>query len=114
MKKSTYIDFGIFMGIIVIGLFWFNSNNEPKIREVQIDAKWFEFNPNEIKVKRGDQVVITISNIDVDHGITIPDLGVSGNEIVTFTAERKGEFTFYCNNFCGVDHDKMMGKIIVE
>lgn len=114
MKKSTYVGLGIFIVIVVVGIFWFNSKKEPNVREIQIDAKWFEFNPNEIRVARGDQVTLSINNIDVPHGITIPELGISGNDVVTFTTEEKGEFLFYCNNFCGVDHDKMVGKIIIE
>lgn len=116
MEKSTYIALAIFTLVIITGLIWFNSDDESKISEriIQVGAKWFEFNPNEIKVKQGEQVTLVINNMDVDHGINIPELGISGNDVVKFTPDKKGELTFYCNNFCGVNHEEMIGKIIVE
>lgn len=115
MKKSIYIGLGIFIVLILIGIIFFNLKNENNsIKNIQIDAKWFEFNPNLIKIKQGDRVTLLINNLDVPHGITIPELGISGNEAIMFTADKKGEYIFYCNNFCGEGHSKMVGKIIVE
>lgn len=87
---------------------------EDVVREISIDAKRFEFNPRTITVKEGEKIKLTINNLDTTHGINIPDLGVSGFNSLEFTADKKGEFTFYCNNFCGSGHDAMQGKIIVE
>mgnify|MGYP001950936036 FL=1 len=91
-----------------------SNNSDNNVRSISIDAKWFEFNPNEIIVNQGEKVEITINNLDVDHGITIPELGLSGNNFVSFTADKKGEFMFYCDNFCGEGHKDMIGKIVVE
>ena len=124
MEQSTKIGIGIIL-IIILGGFWFTSDNSPTgnviqeniagtTRHIVVDAKWFEFNPNEIRVKQGENIMLMINNLDVDHGITIPELGVSGNDMVVFTADKKGEFLFYCNNFCGTGHSEMVGKIIVE
>lgn len=88
------------------------ENNQ--VKHIVIDAKWYEFSPNTIRIKEGDKVMLMINNLDTTHGITIPELGVSGNDVVEFTATKKGEFDFYCNNFCGPDHRDMIGKIIVE
>jgi len=71
-------------------------------------------NPRTITVKEGEKIKLTINNLDTTHGINIPDLGVSGRNIVEFTADKKGEYTFYCANFCGSGHSAMQGKIIVE
>ena len=115
MKKSTYFSLGIFILLVLGGLFLaLNSNDSSKEKYFSIDAKWFEFNPEEIRVKLGDQVTININNLDVTHGIVIPELGIKGNEVITFNANKKGEFLFYCNNFCGVGHKDMVGKIIIE
>jgi len=83
-------------------------------REIQISAKRFEFSPREIRVKKGEKIILKIKNADATHGIFIPALGVSGNEKVEFTAEKSGEFDFQCANFCGSGHREMTGKIIVE
>jgi len=111
MERSTYLAIGIFLVIIVTGLFLFNYSREVL---VTVDARWFEFNPSEVRVKQGDIVTIKVNNLDVIHGITIPELGVSGNEVLTFKAGKSREFLFYCNNFCGVNHEDMVGKLIVE
>ena len=114
MEQSTMYSIGTFLIIVLMaGLFWFNTDiTSEKI--ISLDAQWFEFTPNEIKVAQGEKITLIINNMDVDHGINIPELGISENEKVTFVADKKGEFYFYCNNFCGVDHDKMIGKIIIE
>lgn len=115
MEKSTYIGLGICITIVIIGLVLLNSRDETEAtRTIQIDAKWFDFNPNEITLKQGEEVNLVINNLDVDHGIQIPELGLMGDNIITFTADKKGEFVFYCNNFCGEGHSDMIGKIIVE
>ena len=84
------------------------------VREISIDARRFNFNPGTITVKKGEKIKLTINNLDTTHGINIPDLGVSGKDSLEFTADTKGEFTFYCNNFCGSGHSAMQGKLIVE
>jgi len=92
-----------------------NEDDMPiEVREISINAKRFNFSPGIITVKEGERVRLLINNQDTTHGINIPDLGVSGNNVVEFTADKKGEFTFYCGNYCGAGHSGMQGTIIVE
>lgn len=91
-----------------------DSESNTDIREIMIDVKRFEFIPETIKVKQGEIIRIKINNLDTTHGIRIPELGVSGNDVIEFTADKKGTFTFYCNNYCGKNHPNMKGKIIVK
>jgi len=103
--------------IVIVAGFLISSNygvETSETQEINIDAKWFDFNPNLIIVKEGQRVKININNLDVPHGITIPELGLLGMDVVEFTANKKGTFNFYCENFCGVDHDDMIGTIIIE
>lgn len=89
-------------------------------KEIAIQAKNWEFTPSVITVKQGDSVSLKITSIDVDHGFALPDFGVTANlkpgktETVVFTADKKGEFTFFCNVFCGAGHKEMKGKLIVQ
>lgn len=85
-----------------------------KAREIKIEASQFKFNPNTINVKKGERIKLVINNLDVTHGLRIPDLGVQGNDFVEFIADKQGDFTFYCNNYCGENHPQMQGKLIVE
>jgi cytochrome c oxidase subunit 2 len=36
------------------------------------------------------------------------------DHVLTITPTSKGEFIIVCNEFCGIGHDKMSGKILVE
>ena len=83
-------------------------------------AKKFEFSPSTITVNKGDKVKIKITSTDVNHGFAIPEYGVSQKvdfgktEVIEFTADKSGEFTFFCNVFCGSGHKEMKGKLIVK
>lgn len=85
-----------------------------KVKEFEVKAFRFGFEPNEIVVNRGDKVKITINNTDTLHGIKIPELNISGDNAVEFVAGERGEFTWYCNNYCGSGHRHMSGKLIVK
>ncbi len=100
------------------------ANIEPisfaPVREFAITARQWEFTPSVIEVNQGDTVRITLTNIDVSHGISIPALNVDfkvaagATDTVEFVASKAGEFPFYCNVFCGVDHNSMTGLLIVK
>jgi cytochrome c oxidase subunit 2 len=87
-----------------------------KTVEITVTAKSFEFDKQEIDVQAGDKVVIHLVNADGAHGFAIDDFGVNikGGETATFTANKKGEFQYYCSLMCGVGHDKMIGKLVVQ
>lgn len=87
---------------------------EQSIRGINVRAFKFGYEPNVIKVAKGEKIKINIENADVLHGIRIPDLGLSGNDVLEFTANQAGEFTWYCANMCGEGHRAMQGKLIVE
>jgi len=81
---------------------------------VRITAEMWEYNPNIIRVKRGQKVTIDLLNFDFPHGLEIPALNVSGINSITFTPKEAGELYFNCPTFCGAGHGNMEGKIIVE
>ena len=84
------------------------------VTEITIDAKMFEFSPNIIKVKEGERIRLKINNLDVEHSIIIPELGIHIHGEGMFVAKRKGTFNFYCHSYCGSGHDAMKGILIVE
>ncbi|TJY41134.1 cytochrome C oxidase subunit II [Cohnella pontilimi] len=85
-------------------------------KTITVDAKNFEFDQKEIKVKKGETVTITLKNSQGNHGLKIEgyDKEVKGNESVTFTADQAGEFKFECSIMCGAGHKDMVGTLIVE
>jgi len=91
-----------------------------EVTEVSIVAKNWQFTPSVIKVKNGTKIKLKVKSIDVDYGFSLPDFKVSmylkpGKELMTeFVANKKGEFSFFCDVSCGSGRKDMKGTLIVE
>ena len=79
------------------------------------------FEPARIVVKRGQRVKIRILAEDVTHGFQLLHFGVDAGavktgttKVVEFTADREGEFPFYCSVRCSPLHMALMGTLVVE
>ncbi|MGH7675597.1 MAG: cytochrome c oxidase subunit II [Gemmatimonadales bacterium] len=80
----------------------------------------FAFVPNEIRVPAGRPVTFRLTSADVTHGFSI--VGTNGNTMLvpgyvsqfTTTFARPGEYLIVCNEYCGLGHHVMAGKLIVE
>lgn len=89
-------------------------------RVIRVIAKQWEWQPREIRVRKGERVALEITNADVPHGISIPEFNVNKTlapgrtERVEFTATKVGRFDFICSVFCGQGHRDMRGVLIVE
>lgn len=117
MKKLLIII--VVLALLVGGFFLFRGNAtgnvvNNQVKEFTLDASRFKYSPEVIEVNKGDEVKIIVNNIDTIHGIRIPDFNVKGENGVEFTADKAGEFEFYCTVFCGDQHREMKGKIIVK
>ena len=90
------------------------------VKEFDITAKQFEFIPSVITVNKGDKVRLDVKSIDVTHGFSILEYGINENinpgktTIIEFTADKTGEFAFFCSVYCGTGHSGMKGKLVVE
>lgn len=133
MNKITGL---IIVGLLVVGgIFVFNQKKPVmnqklttettttvmnSVKEFTVTAKSWAFEPEVITVKQGDKVKLKIKSIDVTHGFALPDFDVkidlvpNKEETVEFTADKKGEFTFFCSVMCGEGHMDMKGKLVVE
>lgn len=89
-------------------------------KEFSITAKKWEFVPSIISVNKGDKVKLTVESIDVDHGFSIAEFGVKRTlkpgqtEIIEFTADQSGTFSFFCSVSCGSGHSSMKGTLIIK
>jgi nitrous-oxide reductase len=82
------------------------------------------FAPDVIRVNRGDEVTVHVTNIeqtrDELHGLGINDYNINvvidpgETKTVTFTAKKGGVFAFYCTNFCSALHQEMQGYMLVK
>lgn len=91
-----------------------------EVKEFNIKASQWKFEPNTITVNKGDKVRIIAESLDVPHGFAIDEFGVdmyldgvSGPKTVEFVADKVGTFPFYCSVVCGSGHSSMRGKLIV-
>ncbi len=90
--------------------------------EVYIAASRWSYEPAELRLETGVQYKFLMMGTDTSHGASINFVRAShmirlranalSQNAITFT--QPGEYLFYCTVYCGVGHDKMFGKIIVE
>lgn len=98
---------------------WMARAQTPTKRIEVTVAKYF-FRPNRIELKLGEPVTLALTTHDFVHGFAVPDFNVRVDLVpgkvtqVTFTPNKTGKIPFLCDNFCGEDHDKMDGFLIVS
>ena len=87
---------------------------------VPVVASMFSFAPDPIEVPAGVPVTFRVTSLDVVHGFQI--VGTNANAMAvpgyvtqfTVTFETPGEYTIACNEYCGLMHHAMVGKLIVK
>ncbi|MFO7262344.1 MAG: cytochrome c oxidase subunit II, partial [bacterium] len=78
------------------------------------------FLPQEIRVPVGAEVTFTVTTPDVIHGFMIAGTRVNLMLIpgqvsrMTYTFRRPGEYALICHEYCGLGHQGMVGRVIVE
>ena len=80
--------------------------------------------PTDFEIRPGDEVTVAITNIeqttDELHGFGLLDYNINvvvdpgETKTVTFKADKKGVFPYYCTNFCSALHQEMQGYMIVR
>ena len=92
---------------------------KPAERVVKIMAKKFVFVPTEIRVKRGETVVLQWTAPEVPMGFNLADFNLRTDIMpgktatLRLTPDKAGEFIFLCDVFCGSGHEEMSGTLIV-
>jgi|AntRauMinimDraft_4_1070384.scaffolds.fasta_scaffold00114_12 nitrous-oxide reductase len=92
--------------------------------DVKMSSMRSEYGLSEFTVQEGDEVSLTITNIesvrDIIHGVAIPQYGINlaiapqDTREVTFEASEPGVYWMYCTFFCSALHLEMRSRMIVE
>ena len=89
------------------------------VREVQIVASRFTFEPAIVQVVAGESVRIVARSKDGTHGFSIPKLKIdlripdSGDPVTAeFTAPAAGDYESACSEFCGRGHGQMKAALV--
>lgn len=73
-----------------------------------------------LKLREGQTYRVHISSTDLQHGFSLQPMNMNFqilpgyDHVLTLTPTSTGEFEIICNEFCGIGHHMMTGRIIVD
>ena len=73
-----------------------------------------------LELEKDQSYRLHLSSMDWNHGFSLQPVNINlqivpGYEmVITVTPDQAGEFTVVCNEFCGIGHHLMLGKIFVK
>jgi cytochrome c oxidase subunit 2 len=91
----------------------------PNTFQVSVLAQAFAFDPAEIRLPVGAEVDMFLTSRDVIHGYQVQNTTINVELIpgevaaLNFTFDEPGEYRVTCNEYCGISHQNMLGKIVV-
>jgi cytochrome c oxidase subunit 2 len=126
----TAVPFLIFMGVFAWSLtLYAHSRTPPSNAEtIYVVAKqwmWKVQHPggqreiNTLHVPMGVPIRLMMTSQDVIHSFFVPAFRVKQDVLpdrytqLWFTATEAGDYPLYCTQYCGLDHSKMGGQVIV-
>jgi cytochrome c oxidase subunit 2 len=72
-----------------------------------------------LKLRQGTQYTLHLSSLDVNHGFSLYPLNINFQVVPGYdyglrvTPTEAGDFRIVCNEFCGIGHHTMVGRVIV-
>lgn len=105
----------------------FGAPVDERVREVS-EGKWeayilaqtWVFQPNEVRIPAGSELTFYVTSKDVQHGLIVERTNINVMVLpgqvskVTATFDEPGTYNFICHEYCGVGHQTMFGRLIVE
>lgn len=88
--------------------------------EVYILSQIWSFVPNEIRIPAGSTVTFYVTSKDVQHGFLIQGTNINVQVVpgyvstLTHRFDKPGTYLFVCTEYCGIGHQGMYGRLIVE
>lgn len=90
----------------------------PPGSDVYLQASMWRWYPV-LKLKKGATYTMHLSAMDVNHGFSLYPLNLNFQVVpgydygLKITPSEAGDFRIICNEFCGIGHHQMLGRIIV-
>jgi len=92
----------------------------PNAYAVHMLAHLWAWTPSPVHVPQGAEITFLVTSSDVLHGFEVQGTtinmtavpGVIGSVVYTF--QHAGTYNIICNEFCGLEHQNMLGRIIVD
>lgn len=92
---------------------------EPPVgSDIYLQARMWSWTPI-LKLRKGAEYTLHLSSLDVNHGFALYPINVNFQVVPGYdyglrvTPSEAGEFHVVCNEFCGINHHNMVGKVIV-
>ena len=90
----------------------------PPGADIYLTAMAFQWTPV-LKLQIGKEYTLHLSSLDVNHGFSLLPVNVNFQVVPGYdyglrvTPNAAGDFRIICNEFCGIGHHTMVGKVIV-
>jgi cytochrome c oxidase subunit 2 len=90
----------------------------PPGADVYLMAMAFQWRPI-LKLKQGAEYTLHLSSLDVNHGFSLFPINVNFQVVPGYDyglrvrPNASGDFRIMCNEFCGIGHHTMVGRVIV-
>jgi cytochrome c oxidase subunit II len=92
----------------------------PNAYSVHMLAHMWAWTPSPLHVPQGAAITFYVTSADVLHGFQVPGTTINVTAVpgiigsVTYTFEHVGTYNIICNEYCGIGHQNMIGRIIVD
>jgi len=73
-----------------------------------------------LKLKKGVEYTLHLSSLDLNHGFSLYPVNLNFQVLPGYdyalkvVPNKAGDFRIICNEFCGIGHHLMVGKVLVE
>jgi cytochrome c oxidase subunit 2 len=91
----------------------------PAGSDVYLIARLWEWWPI-LELEKGQSYRLHLTSMDWQHGFSLQPENINvqvipGYEmVITITPNKSGDFAIVCNEYCGIGHHQMLGKIYVK
>lgn len=93
--------------------------NPPAGSDVYLIARLWEWWPI-IELEKGKSYRLHLSSMDWQHGFSLQPVNINTqvvpgyDMVLTVTPTTSGQFSVVCNEYCGIGHHKMVGRVYVK